>query len=64
MLRRQGRLRREYFYKKSKENQQHKINLKRDKLRENLAQNNFIHGDIQSDAVQLHETFKYDVKGM
>ena len=64
MLRRQGRLRREYFYKKTKESRQHKINLKRNKLRENLAQNSYIYGDIQSDAVQLHETFKYDVNGI
>lgn len=64
MLRRQARLRREYFYKKSKENRQHKINSKKDKLKENLEKNTFIHGDVQTDAIQLLETFKYDVNGV
>ncbi|KAI8117590.1 hypothetical protein FF38_06261 [Lucilia cuprina] len=63
MLRKQARLRREYLYQKAKENRQNKNKIKKNNLQQSLVQNNYIHGDLQRDAIKIQEKIKYDIIG-
>jgi len=63
MLRRQARLRREYLYRKSVEEQKRVIQDKKNRLKKSLEDMTPIPTDLQKDAVELEKQLKYDDEG-
>lgn len=63
MLRRQARLRREYIYRKSREDRQKSIQDKKDRVKRSLDQNVPIHGDLQKKALYYQNKLDWDDAG-
>jgi len=63
MLRRQARLRREYLYRKSVEEQKRSIADKKQRLKKSLDDMTPIPTDLQKDAIELQKQLKYDDEG-
>ncbi|XP_008547596.1 U3 small nucleolar ribonucleoprotein protein IMP4 [Microplitis mediator] len=63
MLRRQARLRREYLYRKSKEDKIKTIQEKKDKLKKSLENNIPIHPDLRKDALYLQRKLDWEDAG-
>ena len=63
MLRRQGRLRREYLYRKSVEQRETAIQIKKDRLKRSLDENKRIPTDLQKEALFLQSKLKWDDGG-
>lgn len=63
MLRRQARLRREYLYRKSKENMMRAIQEKKERLKRSLDENLPIQTDLRRSALELQEKLEWEDKG-
>ncbi|RXM36028.1 U3 small nucleolar ribonucleoprotein IMP4 [Acipenser ruthenus] len=63
MLRREARLRREYLYRKAREDQAHTIEDKKEKLKRALDENRLIPTEIRQEALQLQTLLEYDDEG-
>ncbi|XP_049799090.1 U3 small nucleolar ribonucleoprotein protein IMP4-like [Schistocerca nitens] len=63
MLRRQARLRREYLYRKSKENMVRSIQEKKERLSRCLDENLPIHTDLRKNAIDLQKKLEWEDKG-
>lgn len=63
MLRREIRERREYLYRKHKEEAEGKIRDRKDKLKRALQENKPIPTELQEDALKLQEAIEYDDEG-
>ncbi|MBN3287504.1 IMP4 protein, partial [Polyodon spathula] len=62
-LRREARLRREYLYRKAREDQAHAIEDKKEKLKRALDENRLIPTEIRQEALQLQTLLEYDDEG-
>ncbi|XP_044753930.1 U3 small nucleolar ribonucleoprotein protein IMP4 [Coccinella septempunctata] len=63
MLKRTARSRREFIYRKSKEEQHRAIQKKKDLVKSSIANNSTIHGDLQSKALYFTRKTEYDDAG-
>jgi len=63
MLRRQARLRREYLYRKTVEDQKRTIQEKKDKLKQALEAHQRIPLELRKDAVNLYKDMEWDDEG-
>lgn len=63
MLRRQARLRREYLYRKTSENNNRKLNESKDKIKNSLENSTQIHGDLRAQAIQLEDKLRWNDEG-
>ncbi|XP_045480035.1 U3 small nucleolar ribonucleoprotein protein IMP4 [Harmonia axyridis] len=63
MFKRSARLRREYLYRKSVEEKQRAIQKKKDLVKNSIANNSTIHGDLQSKALYYSRKTEYDDAG-
>lgn len=63
MLRRQARLRREYLYRKSREDKQKSIQDKKERIKRSLDQNIPIHGDLQKKALHYQKKIEWEDAG-
>merc|ERR1712141_657987 len=63
MLRREMRERREYIYRKHKEESEAKIRDKKDRLKRALDENKPIPTELKEDALKLQEAIEYDDEG-
>lgn len=63
MLRRQARLRREYLYRKSREDKQRSIQDKKNRIKNSLENNIPIHGDLQKQALYYQRKLEFEDAG-
>ena len=63
MLKREIRERREYLYRKHKEEEENKIRDRKDRLKRALAENKPIPTELKEDALKLQEAIEYDDEG-
>ena len=63
MLKREIRERREYLYRKHKEEEESKIRDRKDRLKRALAENKPIPTELKEDALKLQEAIEYDDEG-
>jgi len=63
MIRRQQRLRREYLFRKSLENQKKEVDARKQKIKECLETNTMIPNDLKSGALALQRVIEYDDEG-
>jgi len=63
MLRREMRERREYIYRKHKEESEAKMRDRKDKLKQILAENKPIPSELKEDALELQKAIEYDDEG-
>lgn len=63
MLRRQARLRREYLYRKSREEKHKSIQDKKDRVKHSLENNIPIHGDLQKKALYYQRKLEWEDAG-
>ncbi|XP_072026379.1 U3 small nucleolar ribonucleoprotein protein IMP4-like [Amphiura filiformis] len=63
MLRRQARLRREYLYRKSQEEQDRIINERKRKVKEALDENKVIPTALQKEALSIQKSLEFDDEG-
>ena len=63
MLRKEIRERREYLFRKHKEEEEGKIRERKDKLKRALQENKPIPTELQEDALKLQEAIEYDDEG-
>jgi U3 small nucleolar ribonucleoprotein protein IMP4 len=64
MLRREIRERREYLFRKHKEESEAKIRDRKDRLKRALDENKPIPTELQQDALKLQEAIEYDDEGL
>lgn len=63
MLRRQGRLRREYLYRKQVESRHKAQQERKEKLKQSLEDHTPLHGDLRADALKLRDKLKWTDEG-